>query len=957
MKTFDAHLRIHAFRPPGRCTLRLTLADRRTASATFDREAFRVGQEDGAILGDILYHVLGRARLLVDECLASAEATSSWMTIFLELDESYLVGLPWEGIGRSHHFGRWGQRLRIVRYNKRRVNRLLAPLELPIDVVIVRGATPQRETSGNWQMETRAPTVACSAFKYFQTTRLEGPAVAQRLEQLAAVMTIDIMHLTARPGGSYTGEPVDGLDLYTGEPLLQTPVLARLLARCGTRLLVLDVPEAAPARMFAHRLLTLGGPPILLIPEGRLRENIISEAYLGIVHAEPLDQLFFRHPDLLVDSALFLPEAAAETLSVAAAGIRLSEQARALERIAARLEKGAKLAAPAGLAATRTRLSDLSNHAYGWAHETEGTVPLTRFTADVRHEGQFLVAAHEAARRVVNVWIEYEKAEWSRRTPLLAGKRYELCVEVGRPRQESLVESPRSVPEAILAAGDAEGISAEVAIFTTDFEVATTRAMLRIPSAPRSSDILHIAFDTPEIPHVGRIRIGVYVDQYLLQTVVLDIAIGTPPKRGPAVAATVDFALDSDFVAIELRDRRALNVIVNQNGSGTHSFHVFGTSIEAKFDLGEVELLDRVREARTQLRDIAGADEKQYNFDIQNRGDLATLARHVGGLANFGYALFNDLLCRQKHAFKGVIEGMPPGSIIQVAMTRSAKHVFPWALIYDKPLLRGDDGLHLCEVFQNDLKKARAPGFLAYNECLTKRCPHWDDGQVLCPSGFWGFRHRIEQPLPVIGEVNGLTATDSPRAIDSGRPANVVLGVSLELDHETHHKELSQMASVRIDLRKTRDDIGKGLQRTDAALIYFYCHGGRAGSDVWLGVGLRERMYPTDLTYYKINWPAQHPLVFINGCHTVDVSPDDLLSFRNQFAYCQAAGVLGTEIPVPEPLARAFGRGFMNRFLTHPYPQVGEAILAERLALLERCNVLGLAYTPYCSADLAIRMH
>jgi hypothetical protein len=950
MGPFDIHLRIRASRSPGRCSLQLTLADRRTASTAFEREILQAGQ-DGASLGDKLYQVLGRVRPLLEDCLASTEPNSLWTTIFLELDESKLIGLPWEGIGASQHFVRWRERLRVVRYRKRPVDRLLAPVELPIGVVIVRGAEA-RELAAAWRMEMDAPPVECNAFKYFQTTRIEGPAVVQRLEQLAAAMTIDIMHLAARAvhdGNLY------GLDLYSGEPLLEPPALARLLARCAARLLVLDVPEAAPGRMLAHRMLALGGPPVLLIPEGPLRQDVVSDAYLGIVHAEPLDQLFTEHPDRLAASALFLPEAASETLNAPAAANWVAEQARALEKIAARLEQAAQPPEQqAMLAAARGRLSKLSSHAYRWDHERDGTVPLTGITADVRREAQRLTAAHEAVRRVVNVWIEREKAEQSRRTPLLPGKRYDLCVEIGRPRRESLVESPRSVPEALLAA---KGVLVEIAIFTSDFEIATKRAMLPLPPAPRSSDILRIGFDTPTLPSVGRIRVGVYIDQYLLQTVVLDIAVGARPARGPAVVATVDFALESDFVAIEQRGGRALNVIVNQNGGGTHSFHVLGTAIQRKFDLGEGELVHRVREARSQLRDIAGADEKQYTFDAENRGDVDALARHVRRLANFGYALFDDLLCGQDSAFGDALAGLPPGSIIQVAMTRSAKHVFPWALIYDKPLLRGDDRLRFCDVFDRDLKKGGAPGFLAQNQCLAKGCPHWQDGLVLCPSGFWGFRHRIEQPLTLIHEASGLVVTGSSPTIDTGPQANVVMGVSLDLEQQAHHDELRQIPSISIDRRETREAIGTGLRRTDAALIYFYCHGGRAGSDVWLGVGDRQRLFPADLRFFKVSWPAQHPLVFINGCHTVDVSPDDLHSFTKRFAYCQAAGVLGTEIRVPEVLARAFGRGFLNRFLASPYPQVGEAVRAERLALLERCNVLGLAYTPYCAADVALRVH
>jgi len=102
----------------------------------------------------------------------------------------------------------------------------------------------------------------------------------------------------------------------------------------------------------------------------------------------------------------------------------------------------------------------------------------------------------------------------------------------------------------------------------------------------------------------------------------------------------------------------------------------------------------------------------------------------------------------------------------------------------------------------------------------------------------------------------------------------------------------------------------------------------------------------------RIDWAGLHPLVFINGCHTADVTPDDLLHFTRMFAWCRAAGLIGTEISVPEELARHFARGFLAGFAGGR--GVGEVMREQRLELLELGNLLGLAYTPYCSADLRI---
>jgi hypothetical protein len=55
---------------------------------------------------------------------------------------------------------------------------------------------------------------------------------------------------------------------------------------------------------------------------------------------------------------------------------------------------------------------------------------------------------------------------------------------------------------------------------------------------------------------------------------------------------------------------------------------------------------------------------------------------------------------------------------------------------------------------------------------------------------------------------------------------------------------------------------------------------------------------------------------------------------------------------VPEGLARAFAFGFLKRFRSGT--PVGQALREQRFELLERRNLLGLAYTPYCLSALHI---
>src|SRR4029077_8613714 len=143
--------------------------------------------------------------------------------------------------------------------------------------------------------------------------------------------------------------------------------------------------------------------------------------------------------------------------------------------------------------------------------------------------------------------------------------------------------------------------------------------------------------------------------------------------------------------------------------------------------------------------------------------------------------------------------------------------------------------------------------------------------------------------------------------------------------------------------------IGTALKSAGAHFVYFYCHGDRSANVPWLGVGNDEQIAASDFRNWDTRWKTT-PMVVVNGCHTVDLNPDDLLDFVKVFAWCRAAGVIGTEIAIPESLGREFGIFFIGRFAN------GEKVAAIfrefRLTLLIKRNVLGLSYTPYCHGDL-----
>ena len=107
----------------------------------------------------------------------------------------------------------------------------------------------------------------------------------------------------------------------------------------------------------------------------------------------------------------------------------------------------------------------------------------------------------------------------------------------------------------------------------------------------------------------------------------------------------------------------------------------------------------------------------------------------------------------------------------------------------------------------------------------------------------------------------------------------------------------------------------------------------------------QDNMWPVD------HWRWTSPLVFINGCHTAELTPDALVNFVDRFIEANAGGVIGTEVTVSQSLASEAALLFFS-YLLENGGTVGQAIRGVRFDFLAKGNLMGLAYTPYCSAKL-----
>jgi hypothetical protein len=163
----------------------------------------------------------------------------------------------------------------------------------------------------------------------------------------------------------------------------------------------------------------------------------------------------------------------------------------------------------------------------------------------------------------------------------------------------------------------------------------------------------------------------------------------------------------------------------------------------------------------------------------------------------------------------------------------------------------------------------------------------------------------------------------------------------------------------------TQEELATTLGPETMDGVYFYCHCGydrrsdKAAADRFLELG-SYTVEPLDVNLWARtawpypHWPRRRPLVVLNGCHTTEVTSGTLNSFVPAFTqWGGASGVLGTEITLEQGLAGWAMEEVLAR-LSNGQP-IGTALHGTRWAMLRRGNLMGLAYTPYCLANLALR--
>lgn len=472
---------------------------------------------------------------------------------------------------------------------------------------------------------------------------------------------------------------------------------------------------------------------------------------------------------------------------------------------------------------------------------------------------------------------------------------------------------------------------------------------------------MFFAFRAPVEKTTCSMRCSFYSRGLLIQSRNITIPVGT----GTSPTITPDYILSRTLSPQYLAQMQppTLSMMLNANADGTHAFRFYGENGELtnSSTFGEGELKAHIDMARAGLRMATWGTDLEWTDKDKNRFAMPKSVPQVlpdlYELAYRGHVMWDATVSKlaggpaERDKLYELMKGQ---GVVQLALKEDPRYILPLAMFYDHEFTPdlSKDQIKVCPGFLKSL----AADDLADEPCFNGDCPSRELGDTICPGGFWGYRHAIGLP-PSLG-AQQTSPSEIPAFVTTGKPSFTV-GVSTDpkmISRVNHLRRLKEITQAPQDVYETRNATVDAMKATTAPLVYFYCHGGwHPKEGPYLQVGPTNGPRIAHMNLSKVRWKAPRPLVFINGCHTAAVSPEQAFDLVKAFvSEASASGVIGTEITIFESLATSFAESFFDEFVVRERT-AGEAIRRARLRILKKTrNPLGLVYIPFILPGLQL---
>jgi hypothetical protein len=562
--------------------------------------------------------------------------------------------------------------------------------------------------------------------------------------------TAEVLHLSALPRA-----PLPRLLSWARPEDLRTlGGLARLCHAWQTRLLVFACARGAevpPALRLAHRLVSRGGPAVLVTHAWTPGE--FWHFYGRLVHDNPLDWILDDMPGARSRCALFAGSGREDGLRVSTPAMVLSREGSEeaagqtaftlddavapewpeLRRIAMRqghrLDAGARQQAGEALDALR---AGMEGQYLFVDHESEGLIPCASHVRDIRRvlgvtapvsQADALAAA--AGERVVNpILFQGSGARGLRRIDgasqwLRRGDTYHLALQIGlRDTTLQVVGQAAIIEEVFKWPRDSKGTWVQFGVTGIGFDVIGDP--VREAWLPRAGPTDPVIF--PVVPrHAGAcsLRICLYHGNNVVQAiklVALTDADGSwrTPAHGDVVAlarelgitdaatpvATYISRLEYNQVPADAPERchyRPLSIVANDANGQT----VLSIKTDEELDVQiDPNLKDYVRDARDRMLASASPCEPSNQPDRWLYRFLALTGEPNVGTADLYRATMRSLAATGRDLWGKVFQGAAREHVDRALAVPSTIHVahtlldatIPWALMYGRDFDDGRDG-------------------------------------------------------------------------------------------------------------------------------------------------------------------------------------------------------------------------------------------------------------------------
>jgi hypothetical protein len=635
----------------------------------------------------------------------------------------------------------------------------------------------------------------------------------------------------------------------------------------------------------------------------------------------------------------------------------------------------------------RSALSNAKSLPFYFAHESDSVVPMANARAEfaevtkneptIQETVEKIVADENVAallkshqQRFLDLALARLETEpllqsLTRSDTLETGKSYQLRVHVGNRLTDSIVTGPDVPVDPILPAPDEKGgHQLEIAVQGKDFEVLSNPVQTALLPKFGATEPVYFQIRAPKDLGTKQMRVCLYCKNHLIQsyrfTAEVTSAESPVNQQGKErLGAILEFSRTDHFSDLEEFQPRVLSVGVNSGNSSTHEVIAkSANNASAELTLSPVTFGPEVLKFRDTLerasRDPANPKlTRVYPEVLPGQLPGNDVAQTFRDLAKQGRGLYDSVFRKADETpLRPALVEVAEGSDKKLQIIRfDDSFVFPWVILYDRPLPVKIVG------------QPEPPVCLGVNADASGKpvqCSHTADTPAYCVRGFWGVRHYVEE---MIGKGTNMKPSIAKTASNAVRiVADTTLSPSTTLITNLNTSlGGTQVAAGPLDPDQLLDLLWANPPKRPSILILL----GHLAKTPILGEPDDARIVLVPKSKWLLRqeiakrytkdpagWRQPRSIVLLMACESAATEVTTVNDFVTAWNAAGAGAIVGTECVVGAGLAASLAESVTTE-LWHG-GTLGEAMTSFRRGEVTRGNPLGLVFHAIGDVDLTV---